>query len=97
MFASPNSNVCNSDFGPRAGTWVNFTELNENSDSFKDPKGCDYNYVYGVGTASWTTITWESTQITEQLFQVYTWKENASSGTTISAGRTLTSWDLILN
>jgi hypothetical protein len=66
--------------------------LNEDPTSFRDPSGCNYNYIYGTSIHSWTTITGANADVIEQLYEVYTWKENSANPTTdfISAGRTLT-------
>lgn len=75
-----------------SGTWVKFSALNENADSFKDPKGCDYNYTYSVVEVDWKDIAWNTIKIEEQLFEIYTLEEGTNSGV-ISAWRTLT-WHL---
>jgi hypothetical protein len=94
------STTCKHDWtSDPAGTWVDFLKINEDSNSFKDPEGCNYNYVSGTATVSGTTITWEPTMIEEQLYEVYTWKENvvynsSDPKTYTSAWRTLT-WSII--
>jgi hypothetical protein len=83
--------ACKSDWetDSNTATWVNFTTLGESANSFKDPKGCNYHYVSTVKTITWTAITWEPAMIDEQLYEVYTWKENGASGSYISAWRIL--------
>jgi hypothetical protein len=83
--------VCSKTLTQTSGTWVAIsTKLNENASNFRDPLGCDYNYVFTTADVPGTSITWESVIITEQLYQIYTHQENTSTGV-IQAWRTLNS------
>jgi hypothetical protein len=78
--------VCaDSNYTKGSGTGVKFSLLNENAGSFKDPKGCDYNYKSGTREVVIAVITTGGTgTMTEQRFEVSTYKEGGTAGDKIT-------------